>query len=79
MFHYEHVNSTRKLTIAAEIVSLLRKVYKRDAPFRAVFKVKTLAVLFPLYPHETGTAEPGGWGGGDFSPLTFKPKQIVKN
>ena len=33
MFFYEHVNSTRKFTIAAEIVSLLRKMYKRDAPF----------------------------------------------
>ena len=31
---------------------LLKKIYKRDAPFRAVFKVKTLAVLFPPYPHE---------------------------
>ena len=46
MFRYESVNSTRKFTIVAEIVSLLKKIYKRDAPFRAVFKVKTLAVLF---------------------------------
>ena len=37
MFRYEHVNSTRKLTIVAEIVSLLKKIYKRDAPLRAVF------------------------------------------
>ena len=52
MFRYELVNSTRKFTIVAEIVSLLKKVYKRDAPFRAVFKVKTLAVLFSPYPRE---------------------------
>ena len=55
MFRYEHVNSTRKFTIVAEIVSLLKKIYKRDGPLRAVFKVKTLAVLFPLYPHEMKT------------------------
>ena len=53
MFHYEHVNSTRKFTIV--VVSLLRKIYKRDAPFRAMYEVKTLAVLFPLYPHEIKT------------------------
>ena len=52
MFRYESVNSTRKFTIVAEIVSLLKKIYKRDAPFRAVFKVKTLAVLFSTYPSE---------------------------
>ena len=52
MFRYESVNSTRKFTIVAEIVSLLKKTYKRDAPFRAVFKVKTLAVLFSAYPRE---------------------------
>ena len=52
MFRYESVNSTRKFTIVAEIVSLLKKIYKRDAPFRAVFKVKTLAVLFSAYPRE---------------------------
>ena len=52
MFRYEHVNSTRKFTIVAEIVSLLKKIYKRDAPFRAGFKVKTLAVLFPPYLRE---------------------------
>ena len=52
MFRYESVNSTRKFTIVAEIVSLLKKIYKRDAPFRAVFKVKTLAVLFLAYPRE---------------------------
>ena len=52
MFRYKLVNSTRKFTIAAEIVPLFKKIYKRDAPFRAVFKVKTLAVLFSPYPHE---------------------------
>ena len=55
MFRYEHVNSTRKFTIVAEIVSLLKKIYKRDGPLRAVFKVKTLAVLFPPYPCEVKT------------------------
>ena len=55
MFRYEHVNSTRKFTIVAEIVSLLKKIYKRDGPLRAVFKVKTLAVLFPPYPCEMKT------------------------
>ena len=50
MFRYELLNSTRKFTIVAEIVSLLKKIYKRDAPFRAVFNVKTLAVLFSPYP-----------------------------
>ena len=52
MFRYELVNSTRKFAIVAEIVSLLKKIYKRGAPFRAVFKVKTLAVLFSAYPRE---------------------------
>ena len=52
MFRYESVNSTRKFTIVAEIVSLLKKIYERDAPFRAVFKVKSLAVLFSAYPRE---------------------------
>ena len=52
MFRYELVNSTRKFTVVAEIVSLLKKMYKRDAPFRAVFKVKPLAVLFSPYPRE---------------------------
>ena len=33
MFRYERVNSTRKFTIIAEIVSLLKKIYKGDAPF----------------------------------------------
>ena len=55
MFRCEHVNLTRKFTIVAEIVSLLKKIYKRDAPFRAVFKVKPLAVLFPTYPREMKT------------------------
>ena len=50
MFRYELENSTRKFTIVAEIVSLL--IYQRDAPFRAVFNVKTLAVLFSAYPRE---------------------------
>ena len=53
MFHYEHVNSTGKFTIV--VVSLLRKIYKRDTPFRAVYEVKTLAVLFPPYPREMKT------------------------
>ena len=52
MFRYELVNSTRKFTIVAEIVSLLKKICKRDDPFRAVFKIKTLAVLFSAYPRE---------------------------
>ena len=51
MFRYELVNSTRKFTV----VSLLKKIYKRDAPFRAMFKVKTLAVLFSAYPCEINT------------------------
>ena len=55
MFRYERVNSTRKFTIVVEIVSSLRKIYKRDAPFRAAIKVKTLAVLFPPYPREMKT------------------------
>ena len=55
MFHYELVNSTRKFTIVTKIVSLLKKIYKRDTPFRAVFKVKTLAVLFLAYPCEINT------------------------
>ena len=55
MFRYERVNSTRKFTIVAEIVSFLKKIYKRDAPFRAVFEVKTLAVLSPPYPRELKT------------------------
>ena len=55
MFRYELVNSTRKFIIVVEIVSLLKKICKRDAPFRAVFKVKTLAVLFPPYPREMKT------------------------
>ena len=54
MFRYERVHSTRKFTIVVEIVSLL-KIYKRDAPFRAVFKVKTLAILFPPHPREMKT------------------------
>ena len=61
MVRYERVNSMRKFTIVAEIVSLLKKIYKRDAPFRAVFKVKTLAVLFPSYPHEMKTDTARAW------------------
>ena len=53
MFRYELVNSTRKFTIVALL--LLKKIYKRDAPFRGVFKVKTLAVLFSAYPCEINT------------------------
>ena len=56
MFRYQLVNSTRKFTIVAEIVSLLKKIYERDAPFRAMFKVKTLAVLFSAYPCEINTS-----------------------
>ena len=52
MFRYERVILTRKFTIVVEIVSLWKKIYKRDYPFRAAFKVKTLAVLFPPYPRE---------------------------
>ena len=52
MFRYELVNLTRKSTILAEIVSLLKEIYKRDAPFIATFKVKILAVLFLPYPCE---------------------------
>ena len=37
MFRYERVNSTRKFTIVAEIVSVLKKIYERYVPFRAVF------------------------------------------
>ena len=55
MFRYERVNSTRKFTIVAEVVSLLKKIYKRDVPFKAVFKVKTLAVLFLPYPRDMKT------------------------
>ena len=55
MFRYERVNSIRKFTIVAEIVSLLKKIYNKDAPLRAAFKVKTLAVLFPFYPREMKT------------------------
>ena len=55
MFRYEPLNSTRKFTTVAAIVSLLRKIYNRDAPLRAVFEVKTLAVLFRPYPREMKT------------------------
>ena len=55
MFRYERVNSTRKFTIVALIVFLLKKIYKEDVPLGAVFKVKTLAVLFPPYPREIKT------------------------
>jgi len=55
MFRYERVTSTGKFTIVAEIVFLLKKIYKGDVLCRAVFKVKTLAVLFPPYPREKKT------------------------
>ena len=55
MFRYERVTLTRKFTIVAEIVSFLKKIYKRDGPLRAVFKVKTLAVLFLPYPRKMRT------------------------
>ena len=42
-------------SLLIEIVSLLRKIYKRDAHFKAVFEIKTLAVLFPPYPREMKT------------------------
>ena len=54
MFRYERVNSTRKFRIVCR-VSLLKTIYKRDASFRAVFKEKILAVLFPPYPREMKT------------------------
>ena len=34
---------------------MLKKIYKRDGPLRAAFKVKTLAVLFPPYPRQMKT------------------------
>ena len=55
MLRYERVNSKRKLTIVAEIVFLLKKIYERDVPLKAMFNVKTLAVLFSLYPREMKT------------------------
>ena len=55
MFRYERVNLTRKFTIVAGIVSLIKKICKRDGPLRAVFKVKTVAVLFPPYPRKMKT------------------------
>ena len=59
VFRYERVNSKRKFTIVAEIVFLLKKIYKGDVLCRAVFKVKTLAVLFSPYPRgmKTSTAK----------------------
>ena len=55
MFRYERVNSKRIFTIVAEIVFWLKKIYKRDVPLRAMFNVKTLAVLFSPYPREMKT------------------------
>ena len=55
MFRYERVNSKRKFSIVAVIVFLLKKIYKRDVPLRAMFNVKTLAVLFSPYPREMKT------------------------
>ena len=54
MFRYERVNSKRKFSIVAETF-LLKKIYKRDVPLRAMFNVKTLAVLFSPYPNEIKT------------------------
>ena len=34
---------------------MLKKICERDVPLRAVFKVKTLAVLFSPYPREMKT------------------------
>ena len=55
MSRYERVNSKRKFSIVAEIVFLLKKIYKRDVPLRAMFNVKTLAVLFSPYSREMKT------------------------
>ena len=55
MFRYERVNSKRKFTIVAEVVFLLKKIYKRDVPLRAMFNVKTLAVLLSPYPRDMKT------------------------
>ena len=55
MSRYERVNSKRKFIIVAEIVFLLKKIYKRDVPLRAMFNVKPLAVLFSPYPREMKT------------------------
>ena len=55
MSRYERVNSKRKFTVVADIVFLLKKIYKRDVPLRAMFNVKTLAVLFSPYPREMKT------------------------
>ena len=58
MFRYELVNSTRKFTIVAEIVSLLKKIYKRDAPFRAVYGKNLSCFVFGLsLRNETRTAK----------------------
>ena len=55
LFRYERVNSKRKFAIVAEIVFLLKKIYKRDIPLKAMFNVKTLTVLFSPYPREMKT------------------------
>ena len=55
VFRYERVNSKRKFTIVAEIVFLLKKIYNRDIPLKAMFNVKTLTVLFSPYPREMKT------------------------
>ena len=55
MSRYERVNSKGKFTVVAEIVFWLKKIYKRDVPLRAMFNVKTLAVLFSPYPREMKT------------------------
>ena len=48
----------RKIHYCCRDSFLLKKIYKRDAPFRVVFKVKTLAILFPPYPLEMKTNTP---------------------
>ena len=55
MSRYERVNSKRKFTIVAEIVFLLKEIYKRDVPLRDMFNVKTLAVLLSPYPRDMKT------------------------
>ena len=52
LFRYERVNSKRKFAIVAEIVFLLKKIYKRDIPLKSMLNVKTLTVLFSPYPRK---------------------------
>ena len=60
----ERVNSKRKFTIVVE------KTCKRAAPFKAVLKVKILAVLFPPYPREMKT-NPAKFKSAPFCRLLF--------